>query len=121
MTNAKAGRGPIFLSPRECIRATVLAHGTLIFVAALDLPMVGTPIFRQAGESCLKEEPSMITLHIPNMNCGGCARSVTSAIRQVDASAEVAPDLQGRSVAVRSSASEAKLRQALTEAGFAPA
>lgn len=63
----------------------------------------------------------MITFHIPNMNCGGCARGVTSAIRQVDASAEVAPDLQGRSVAVQSSASEARLRDALTAAGFAPA
>ena len=58
----------------------------------------------------------MITLHIPNMHCGGCARSVTAAIRQVDAA-----DLQGRTVAVQTSAPEARLRDALTEAGFAPA
>lgn len=60
----------------------------------------------------------MITLHLPDMHCGGCARGVTAAIRQVDASAEVAPDLQGRTVAIRSSAPEAQLRAALSEAGF---
>lgn len=63
----------------------------------------------------------MITLHIPSMHCGGCARGVTAAIRQVDAAAEVTPDLQGRNVAVQTSAPEARLRDALTEAGFAPA
>lgn len=63
----------------------------------------------------------MISLHIPNMNCGGCARGVTSAIREVDAAAEVTPDLPSRTIAVASSASEAALRKALAEAGFAPA
>lgn len=63
----------------------------------------------------------MITLHIPNMHCGGCARGITAAIRQVDAAAEVTPDLQGRTVAVQTLAPESRLRGALTEAGFAPA
>lgn len=63
----------------------------------------------------------MITLQIPNMNCGGCARGVAAAILQVDASAQVEPDLQGRTVAVKSVAPEAQLREALAEAGFAPA
>ena len=63
----------------------------------------------------------MITLHIPNMNCGGCARGVTAAIHQIDATAKVEPDLQGRTVAVQSTEPEGKLRQALADAGFAPA
>jgi copper chaperone len=62
----------------------------------------------------------MITLHIPNMTCGGCARGVTAAIRQIDATAQVEPDLPGRTVAVRSTEPEARLRQALADAGFAP-
>jgi copper chaperone len=88
--------------------------------AGLDLPKVGSPIFLVSGESCLEHEFTMITLHIPNMNCGGCARGVTAEIREVDASAQVDPDLQGRTVAVQSTKLEARLRQVLADAGFAP-
>lgn len=92
-----------------------------MMIRGLDLPTMGSPIFPEPGESRQAQETTMITLHIPNMHCGGCARGVTAAIRQVDASAEVTPDLQGRNVAVETSAPEARLRDALTEAGFAPA
>jgi copper chaperone len=87
---------------------------------SLDLPMVGSPILSLPGEFAWRQEFTMITLNIPNMNCGGCARGVTAAIQQVDASANVDTNLQGRSVTVKSAASEAQLRQALTRAGFAP-
>jgi copper chaperone len=83
--------------------------------------MVGIPIFPLPGKSAQAKELSMLTLNIPNMNCGGCARGVAAAIHQVDPAAQVEPDLQGRTVAVKSSAPEARLREALTEAGFAPA
>lgn len=63
----------------------------------------------------------MISLHIPNMNCGGCARGVTAAIRAVDAEARVEPDLPARTIAVETSLPEIAVREALTEAGFAPA
>jgi copper chaperone len=63
----------------------------------------------------------MISLHIPDMSCGGCARGVTAAIRAADPDARVEPDLPGRNVAVESKLPEATLRQTLAEAGFAPA
>lgn len=63
----------------------------------------------------------MISLHIPNMTCGGCVRGVTAAIREVDATARVEPDLTARTVAVDTTSTEARLRTALAEAGFTPA
>lgn len=63
----------------------------------------------------------MISLHIPNMHCGGCARGVTAAIREVDAAARVEPDLDARTITVETTATEPHLRRALAEAGFAPA
>lgn len=63
----------------------------------------------------------MLSLHIPNMNCGGCARGVTAAIRSVDAEARVNPDLPARTVVVETNLPEAAVRAALAEAGFAPA
>ena len=63
----------------------------------------------------------MLKLHIPNMNCGGCARGVTAAIRSVDAEARVEPDLLARTIMVETKLPEATVRQALAEAGFVPA
>ena len=37
---------------------------------------------------------------IPNMSCGGCARSVTRAIESVDANARIAIDQASREVEV---------------------
>jgi copper chaperone len=62
----------------------------------------------------------MLSLHIPNMNCGGCAKGVTAAILAVDATARVEPDLPARMIAVETKLPEATLREALAEAGFAP-
>ncbi|WP_240790272.1 heavy-metal-associated domain-containing protein [Rhodobacter sp. SY28-1] len=63
----------------------------------------------------------MLNLHIPNMNCGGCARSVTAAVRSVDAEAKVEPDLPARTIAVDTKLPEVTVREALAEAGFAAA
>lgn len=63
----------------------------------------------------------MLSLHIPNMNCGGCARGVSAAIRAVDGEARVETDLLARTIAVETSLPETVVREALTEAGFAPA
>lgn len=63
----------------------------------------------------------MISLHIPNMNCGGCVRGVTVAIREVDATARVEPDLTARTITVETTVAEPHLRKALAEAGFTPA
>lgn len=63
----------------------------------------------------------MLKLHIPNMSCGGCVRGVTAAIREIDATAEVVPDLSDRTVTLKTDCAEAEVRKTLAEAGFAPA
>lgn len=59
--------------------------------------------------------------HIQNMNCGGCARSVTKAIESVDPIAEVTTDVAARKVDITSTAPREKLVSALTDIGYAPA
>ncbi|WP_223494997.1 heavy-metal-associated domain-containing protein [Stenotrophomonas indicatrix] len=58
--------------------------------------------------------------HVEGMTCGGCARSVTKAIELVDPAATVSADAPSRRVQVQTSASEAQIIAALTEAGFPP-
>ena len=57
-------------------------------------------------------------LHVPDMNCGGCARAVTAAIREVDAGATVEADPPSRMVKVQTSAPAAAIQKVLAEAGF---
>ncbi|MEF8764506.1 heavy-metal-associated domain-containing protein [Stenotrophomonas sp. A3_2] len=58
--------------------------------------------------------------HVEGMTCGGCARSVTKAIELVDPQASVQADPASRRVQVETSASEAQIVAALTDAGFPP-
>lgn len=58
--------------------------------------------------------------HVEGMTCGGCARSVTKAIELVDPQASVQADPASRRVQVQTSASEAQIMAALTDAGFPP-
>lgn len=57
-------------------------------------------------------------LHIENMTCGGCARSVTRAITLLDDSARVEADPASRTVTVQTSAPPAEVLKALDAAGF---
>ena len=59
-------------------------------------------------------------LHIENMNCGGCARGVTAAIKSLDPQADVKADPPSRSVEVVTSASKEQVEAALCEVGFPP-
>jgi copper chaperone len=58
--------------------------------------------------------------HIDNMTCGGCARAVTAAIRDLDPTAMVTVDPPARSVEVETARGETEVRAALTAAGFPP-
>ena len=60
----------------------------------------------------------MYLFTVPNMTCGGCAKSVTKALQIVDAAAKIETDPPKREVRVESSATEADLRAVLTEAGY---
>jgi copper chaperone len=58
---------------------------------------------------------------ITDMTCGGCVRSVTAAIRGVDADATVQADLDTHLVQVTTTAPRATLVAALEDAGYSPA
>lgn len=60
----------------------------------------------------------MVVFKVPNMRCGGCARSVTSALRGVDPSAEVRVDMERREVTIEGPVDADALARALREAGF---
>ncbi|MCO8045238.1 heavy-metal-associated domain-containing protein [Acinetobacter bohemicus] len=57
---------------------------------------------------------------INNMTCGGCARSVTATIKDLDDHATVVIDVESKLVELQSSRSEAEIVAALTEDGFPP-
>ena len=57
-------------------------------------------------------------LHIESMTCGGCARSVTATIKDVDPAATVDIDLPGRNVKIESSQPVESFTKVLAEAGF---
>jgi copper chaperone len=57
-------------------------------------------------------------LHIESMTCGGCARSVTATIKDVDPAATVEIDLPGRNVKIESSQPVDSFTKALDDAGF---
>lgn len=60
----------------------------------------------------------MIRFEIPSMTCGGCARSVTTAIQGIDAQAKVETDIPGKSVYVESRADKNLLIKAIREVGY---
>lgn len=60
----------------------------------------------------------MYQFNVPNMTCGGCAKSVTKALHSVDSSARVETDPSTRQVRVESVAAETVLRAVLMEAGY---
>jgi copper chaperone len=57
---------------------------------------------------------------IENMTCGGCARSVTATIKDLDENATVNIDVATKLVEVESTVNESEIVAALTEDGFPP-
>ncbi|HDS1578330.1 TPA: heavy-metal-associated domain-containing protein [Stenotrophomonas maltophilia] len=58
--------------------------------------------------------------HVDGMTCGGCARSVTRAIQQVDPNASVVADPPSGLVKVQTTASQEQVFAAVNDAGFPP-
>jgi copper chaperone len=56
--------------------------------------------------------------HVEGMTCGGCAKSVTKAITNLDPNAKVEADPASRTVRVETSQSQAAIQQVLADAGF---
>ncbi len=62
----------------------------------------------------------MLDLQIPNMTCGHCARTITEAVKAVDAQAKVVIDLPTHKVQIETNAEPALVLARLAEAGYAP-
>lgn len=60
----------------------------------------------------------MLLFYIPNMTCGGCAKSVTAALRSVDPQARIETDPPTRQVRVESALDESAFLAVLREAGY---
>ncbi|PBS12634.1 heavy metal transport/detoxification protein [Lysobacteraceae bacterium NML93-0792] len=60
----------------------------------------------------------MLRFHIPNMTCGGCAKTVTTALLSIDPQARIEIELPTREVRVESSVDERAFLSALGEAGY---
>lgn len=63
----------------------------------------------------------MITLSVPDMNCGHCKASVEKALSRVDPAAAVTVDIPARRVTVETKAEAPALIAALAAVGFASA
>ena len=60
----------------------------------------------------------MLQFHVPNMTCGGCAKSVTKALQSVDPRARIETDPSTREVRVETTADGTTLLAVLKEAGY---
>lgn len=60
----------------------------------------------------------MLRFHIPNMACGGCAKSVTKALQSIDLKARIDIDQGAREVRVDTQADEQAVLTALLQAGY---
>ena len=56
--------------------------------------------------------------HIPNMSCGGCARSVTRAIQSVDANARITIEQASREIEISTDLPRQQIVAALAAAGY---
>lgn len=61
-----------------------------------------------------------MTLHltVPDMDCDGCVRSITEAIRQLDANAKLEANLERKAVSITGHADAKAYRDAIEAAGF---
>jgi copper chaperone len=60
----------------------------------------------------------VIHLSVENMTCGGCVRSITRAVQNLDPKAQVIADIGNKRVRVDSTANDQAILQAVGQAGF---
>jgi len=59
-----------------------------------------------------------IQLNTPTLACSSCVNTVTAAIKNVDANAEVQANTKTKLIVVETQASELAIREALINAGY---
>ena len=60
----------------------------------------------------------MVKLKVEQMSCGHCAATVQKAVKSVDPGADVQVDLARGAVLVRTTAEEARISEAIRDAGY---
>lgn len=63
----------------------------------------------------------MYDFTVPAMHCGGCAKTITRILGELDAKAKVEIDLESKRVSVETSQSREAVVARMAEAGFEPA
>lgn len=58
--------------------------------------------------------------HLDDMTCGGCARTVTKAIKTLDPDAQITANPPTRLVEITTTAARERVVSAMREAGFPP-
>ena len=62
----------------------------------------------------------MIELTLPTMTCDHCVRTVTAAVRRVDAGAQLDVDLDAQRVRIESTLPRERFAEALADEGYPP-
>lgn len=63
----------------------------------------------------------MLTLNIPAISCGHCARAITDTILALDPAAKVQVDVDAKTALVDTRADSALVRERLAAEGYPPA
>ena len=61
-----------------------------------------------------------MTLHftVPDMDCGGCVRSITEAVHKIDPTAKIDANLESKDVSITGTGTAQAYGQAIEDAGF---
>jgi copper chaperone CopZ len=86
--------------------------------SSLDIAMIGTLM-----PSLIIRRPDMplttdLCFTVPDMDCGGCVRSITEAIHHLDPVAKVEADLETKLVSIGGVADAKAYAKAIEDAGF---
>lgn len=60
----------------------------------------------------------MTKYSVPDMSCGHCTAAIETAVKALDASAGISPDLDSRTVEITTTADESALLSALLAEGY---
>lgn len=60
----------------------------------------------------------MYQLHVPDMSCQHCVKTITSTLQALDPKVEVSTDLDAKTVGIDGNISVAQAQLALSEAGY---
>jgi copper chaperone len=63
---------------------------------------------------------AMTLFHVPDMTCGDCVASITTAVKRADPTATVLANLDAHELRVTATLADAALLAAIEDTGFSP-